>query len=53
MVDSLLREVLMEYHHSKMIIHPERDKMYKDMEIFFWFGMKKSVAEFVAKCLTC
>ena len=37
-----------------MTIHPDGDKMYKDMKrMFYWSGMKKDVAEFVAKCLVC
>ena len=41
-------------HRSKMAIHPGRDKMYQDMKrVFFWAGMKKDVAEYVARCLVC
>ena len=37
-----------------MIIHLGGDKMYWDMKrMFYWGGMKKDVAEFVAKCLVC
>merc|ERR1712080_247960 len=49
-----MRKVLDEAHRSKMTIHPGGDKMYKDMKrIFFWAGMKKDVAEYVARCLVC
>ena len=37
-----------------MTIHPGGDKMYKDMKrVYFWAGMKKDVAEYVARCLVC
>ncbi|XP_021718806.1 uncharacterized protein LOC110686493 [Chenopodium quinoa] len=35
-------------------MHPGGDKLYKDMKkIFWWPNMKREVAEFVTKCLTC
>ena len=53
-VEDLMRAVLEEAHHSRMTIHPGGDKMYRDMRrVFYWSGMKKSVAEFVSKCLMC
>jgi len=53
-VGDLVKRILEEAHHSKMTIHPGRDKMYKDMKrIFFLNGMKKDVAEFVSKCMVC
>ena len=46
--------VLEEAQHSKMIIHPGGDKMYKDVKrVFFWSGMKKDVADFVSTCIIC
>ena len=46
--------VLEEAHHSKMTIHPGGDKMYKDVKrVFYWRDMKKDVADFVSKCMTC
>ena len=54
MVEDLVRKVLEEAHRSKLTIHPDGDKMYKDMKrIFFWPGMKKDVAEFVSRCIIC
>ena len=53
-VEDLMRAVLEEAHHSRMTIHPDDDNMYRDMRrMFYWSGMKKSVAEFVSKCLVC
>ncbi|KAF3634551.1 hypothetical protein FXO38_25066 [Capsicum annuum] len=35
-------------------IHPSTTKMYLDLwEIYWWNGMKKDIAELVAKCATC
>ena len=43
-----------EVHHSKYTIYPGITKMYQDMKrMYWWSGMKKDVASFVAKCLTC
>ena len=43
-----------EPHHSYYSIHPGLTKMYHDIkEIYWWHGMKKDVAEFVAQCPNC
>ena len=47
-------EVLEEAHKSRLSFHPGMTKMYQDLKKSFWWnGMKRDVAEFVAKCLTC
>ena len=52
--EGLRKAILDEAHHSKMTIHPGGDKMYMDMRrVYFWAGMKRDVAEFVARCLVC
>ncbi|GJS04093.1 putative nucleotidyltransferase, ribonuclease H [Tanacetum coccineum] len=53
--DTEIREALLsEAHSSPVSIHPGSTKMYRDLkQNFWWSGMKKDVAEFVAKCLTC
>ena len=53
--DSEIRqELLTEAHSSPFSIHPGSTKMYRDLKKHFWWsGMKRDVAEFVAKCLTC
>ena len=53
--DKGLRKVILDdAHRSRMTIHPGGDKMYQDMKrVFFWAGMKKDVAEYVARCLVC
>ena len=50
-----LRELILEEaHKSKYSIHPGSDKMYKDLKIhYWWLGMKKEIALYVSKCLTC
>jgi hypothetical protein len=50
-----LRELLMrEAHRSRYSIHPGSDKMYQNMKQNFWWpGMKRDIAEYVSKCLTC
>lgn len=50
----LREEVMEEAHRSPFSIHPGGTKMYHDLkEHFWWIGMKRDIAEFVSKCLTC
>ncbi|GJY83751.1 putative reverse transcriptase domain-containing protein [Tanacetum coccineum] len=43
-----------EAHTSKYSIHPCVDKMYYDLrDLYWWPGMKKDIAEYVNKFLTC
>ena len=50
----LKEQILSEAHSTPYSVHPGATKMYKDLkEQFWWSGMKKEVAEFVAKCLVC
>ncbi|KAL0448767.1 UNVERIFIED_CONTAM: Transposon Ty3-I Gag-Pol polyprotein [Sesamum latifolium] len=41
-------------HYAPYAMHPGSTKMYRDLRPYYWWPtMKKDVAEFVAKCLTC
>nr|GEU47866.1 nucleotide-binding alpha-beta plait domain-containing protein [Tanacetum cinerariifolium] len=41
-------------HKSKYYVHLGVDKMYYDLrDRYWWHGMKKNIAEYVSKCLTC
>ena len=50
----LRSRILREAHSSCFSIHLSTDKLYQDLRrAFWWKGMKKDVANFVAKRLTC
>jgi len=53
-VDGLRKAIMEEAHSSRYSIHPGATKMYLDLkELYWWKGMKKQVADHVAKCLNC
>ena len=46
--------MLREAHSSKFTIHPGGNKMYRDLKRQYWWrGMKRDIASFVSRCLTC
>ncbi|PON72125.1 hypothetical protein PanWU01x14_069670, partial [Parasponia andersonii] len=53
--DPNLQEIILtEAHKSRFVVHLGSDKMYRDLKrLYWWKGMKKDIATFVAKCLTC
>ncbi|KAI3704089.1 hypothetical protein L1987_74302 [Smallanthus sonchifolius] len=52
--DDLRIFLMNESHKNRYSIHPGADKMYVGLrQQYWWPGMKKDIAIFVAKCLTC
>ena len=50
----LMRDIMEEAHSSAYAMHPGSTKMYKTLkEHYRWNGMKKEIASFVSRCLTC
>ncbi|WMV07831.1 hypothetical protein MTR67_001216 [Solanum verrucosum] len=53
-VDELRQKILPEAHNSRYSIHPGATKMYRDLrEVYWWNGMKRDIADFVAKFPNC
>nr|GEU74791.1 putative reverse transcriptase domain-containing protein [Tanacetum cinerariifolium] len=50
-----VRTIIMdEAHNTRYSVHPRADKMYHDLrDMYWWSGMKKDIATYVSKCLTC
>jgi hypothetical protein len=47
-------KILREAHESAYSIHPGGNKMYHDLKVtYWWYGMKRDVAEYVALYDTC
>jgi hypothetical protein len=53
-VKELKDKILHEAHESAYSIHLGANKMYHDLKTtYWWYGMKRDVAEYVALCDTC
>nr|GFB40615.1 putative reverse transcriptase domain-containing protein [Tanacetum cinerariifolium] len=50
-----VRTIIMdETHKTRYSVHPGVDKMYHDIRnMYWWLGMKRDIAIYVSKCLTC
>ena len=52
--NNLRQRILQEAHYAPYSVHPGATKMYHDIKTTYWWsGLKKEVAKFVASCLTC
>ncbi|GJW96097.1 reverse transcriptase domain-containing protein [Tanacetum coccineum] len=46
--------IMDEAYVARYSIHSRADKMYYDLrDMYWWLGMKKDIATYVSKCLTC
>ncbi|GJU12225.1 putative reverse transcriptase domain-containing protein [Tanacetum coccineum] len=46
--------IMDEAHTTRYSVHPSADKMYYDLrDLYWWSGMKRDIADYVSKCLTC
>jgi hypothetical protein len=53
-VKELKDKILREAHESAYSIHPGGNKMYHDFKAtYWWYGLKRDVAEYIALCNTC
>jgi hypothetical protein len=53
-VKELKDKILHEAHESAYSIHPRGNKMYHDLKAtYWWYGIKRDVAEYGALCDTC
>jgi hypothetical protein len=51
---TIRKAILSEAHESAYSIHPESTKMYLDLrQKYWWYGLKRDVAEYVVLCDTC
>jgi hypothetical protein len=53
-IKELKDKILREAHESVYSIHLRGNKMYHDLKVtYWWYGMKRDIAEYVALCDTC
>jgi hypothetical protein len=53
-IKEIRESILREAHDSDYSIHPESTKMYHDLKSrYWWSGMKRAIAEYVALCDNC
>jgi hypothetical protein len=53
-IKSIRELILKEAHETSYSIHPGSEKMYQELnKRFWWYGMKREIAEYVARCDSC
>jgi hypothetical protein len=53
-ITSIQGLILKEAHETPYSIHPVSEKMYQDLKKrFWWYGMKREIPEYVARCDSC
>jgi hypothetical protein len=53
-IKELKDKILHKAHESAYSIHPGGNKMYHDLKAtYWWYGMKRGIAKYVAFCDTC
>ena len=53
-MDNLREEILEEAHFAAYSVYPGATKMYHSIrDLYLWDELKKDIADYVAKCLTC
>jgi hypothetical protein len=53
-IKSIRELIFMEAHETAYSIHPGSEKMYQDLKKrFWWYGMKREIAEYVVVCDSC
>ncbi|GJS15728.1 reverse transcriptase domain-containing protein [Tanacetum coccineum] len=54
LIGGVRTKIMDEAHKTRYFVHPRADKMYYDLrDMYWWPGMKKEIAIYVSKCLTC
>ena len=48
------QRIFAKVHELCYVVHPDYTKIYHDLrEIYWWNGIKKDMANFMAKCMVC